>query len=203
MFRQRGINETSADKTRSFRPTPKAERDAREITHSGEPGRVIFLRREWKKMAEEKIFWKKENKWAGFGEGAVVYFMKAAKREERSGMKKRTKKKKEINHDTRNRTVRRKMGAYFEQCDQEGKKYTYPGLQVALGVSREVMEEWSRDRKLGRDLELARAKIRDGLEQREDQMALFLRRQDREPTEELAGTKVFFEREGDVGEYGK
>lgn len=106
-------------------------------------------------------------------------------------------------NESRNAGVRKKIRAYFEECDSQGKKYTYPGLQVALGVKGEVMEEWSRDSSLGPDMELAKARIRDGLEQREDQMALFLRRQDSGPGGgQTVETRVYFETAEDLEDYG-
>lgn len=107
-------------------------------------------------------------------------------------------------HERRNATARKRMRAYFEQCDAEGKKYTYPGLQVALGVDGKTLEEWSRDKYLGPDIELARAKVRDALEQREDQMAVYLRRQDSAAgAAEALGLVVYFEEPEDLKRYGE
>lgn len=111
-----------------------------------------------------------------------------------------------MKHEKRNAGVRRKLREYFDRCDAEGKKYTYPGLRVALGATEKTLEAWRRDKSLGPDIELALAKIRDGLEQREDQMALYLRRQEgakEEKEEKAEGTiRVYFETPEDGGEYG-
>lgn len=121
----------------------------------------------------------------------------------KKGGKTGAKSREERSHEKRNATVRRKIREYFAQCDEEGKKYTQPGLQVALGVDEKTLAEWSRDRYLGADMELARAKIRDALEQREDQMAVYLRRQDSAARGEGAPElTVYFEREEDLAEYG-
>lgn len=106
-------------------------------------------------------------------------------------------------NDKRNARVRRQMREYFAKCDREGKKYTHAGLQVALGASAKTLEEWSHDKRLGPDIELARAKIRDALEQREDQMAVYLRRQESAgESGQGLGVLIYFEKPEDVKDYG-
>ncbi len=100
---------------------------------------------------------------------------------------------------------RRKCEEYFRACDEEGRRYTLAGLKLALGADE---EEWSRltgDPALRDIFQLAVARIQDSLEQREDQMALYLRRQSEYGGGRGAGAAVIQVRFGDGGsleEYG-
>ena len=68
--------------------------------------------------------------------------------------------------------------AYFDACDQTGRRYTRPGLLVALGITEATAQAWLGKRG-GRAEVLRRGLLRvmDDLEQRDDAKSLFLLKQ--------------------------
>lgn len=92
---------------------------------------------------------------------------------------------------------RARCEGYFASCDQEGRRYTRPGLLVALGLSEKRAEALLKIRK-GKNAAQAETlrngllRIIDSLEQREDPKSLFLLKQPcyggyREKPEESGG----------------
>lgn len=92
---------------------------------------------------------------------------------------------------------RAKCRGYFDACDQEGRRYTRPGLLVALDLSERRAEGLlhSKGSKYSEQAEILRKgllRIIDALEQREDSKSLFLLKQPcyggyREKPEESGG----------------
>lgn len=67
---------------------------------------------------------------------------------------------------------------YFQTCDQEGKRYTFPGLALALGITPGTLSKWAEDvegthEAVAETLKKALAKMSDALQQRNDNMAIF------------------------------
>ncbi len=67
---------------------------------------------------------------------------------------------------------------YFDYCDENGRKYTKPGLILHLDISEETFDVWlindgGRYTELSGVLKRAMVKMRDDLEQRGDTMSLF------------------------------
>lgn len=93
---------------------------------------------------------------------------------------------------------------YFARCDEQGKHYSRPGLMVALGADEETWKKWRRQKGLRSVLDLAMARIRDDLEQRDDKMALSLiGKAPYGGEEETSGTlRVVFGDGGSVEDYG-
>ena len=73
--------------------------------------------------------------------------------------------------------VRRKIQAYFADCDEGKRRCTLSGLKVALGATGTKWKKLMEDELLRPDLELAVERIRDALEQRGDTMAVMLRKE--------------------------
>lgn len=78
--------------------------------------------------------------------------------------------------------LERRGCAYFDGCDAAGRRYTRPGLLVALGIDEETAQAWLADRsgkRRGEAEVLRRGLLRvvDDLEQREDAKSLFLLKQ--------------------------
>ncbi len=112
-----------------------------------------------------------------------------------------------------------KCAEYFTYCDDNGRKYTKPGLILHLDVSEETFDVWlindgGKYAELSGILKRAMVRMRDDLEQRGDTMSIFRLKQpcyagysDR-PTEGGGqGIKVaisFGDNDGKVAvEYGK
>ncbi|SBW02323.1 conserved hypothetical protein [uncultured Eubacteriales bacterium] len=108
---------------------------------------------------------------------------------------------------------------YFDYCDENGRKYTKPGLILYLDISEDTFDNWLNNdggkyTELFGVLKRAMVRMRDDLEQRGDTMSLFRLKQacyggysDR-PTEDSGqGIKVavsFGAGDGKVAiEYGK
>lgn len=71
-----------------------------------------------------------------------------------------------------------KCKAYFALCDDDGKKYTKPGLILYLNLPEDTFDGWLRDEEgkyaeLSGVLKKAMIRMRDDLEQRNDTMSLF------------------------------
>lgn len=73
--------------------------------------------------------------------------------------------------------VRKKIQAYFDDCDTGKRRCTLSGLKVALGATGVKWKKLMEDALLRPDLELAVERIRDALEQRGDTMAVMLRKE--------------------------
>lgn len=73
--------------------------------------------------------------------------------------------------------VRKKIKAYFEDCDAGKRRCTLSGLKVAVGATEAKWKKLMEDQFLRVDLELAVERIRDALEQRGDTMAVMLRKE--------------------------
>ncbi len=70
--------------------------------------------------------------------------------------------------------------AYFDACDEAGRRYTRPGLLLALDLTEEEAQLWLTDKKFApQAAELRRGLMRiiDALEQRDDTRSLFLLKQ--------------------------
>lgn len=95
--------------------------------------------------------------------------------------------------------------AYFRGCDESGRHYTRAGLMVALGADEETWAKWRGKKGLRGVLDLAMARVRDDLEQRDDKMALSLIGKPPYGGEEAEGgaLRVVFGDGGDVREYGE
>ena len=93
---------------------------------------------------------------------------------------------------------------YFRTCDEGGRHYTRAGLMVALGADEETWAAWRKRRGLRGVLDLAMARVRDNLEQREDKMALSLIGKPPYGGEDTQGEtlRVVFGDGGAVTEYG-
>lgn len=93
---------------------------------------------------------------------------------------------------------------YFQTCDQSERHYTRAGLMVALGADEETWARWRAHRGLRAVLDLAMARVRDDLEQREDKMALSLigKPPYADETAEGGTLRVVFGDGGAVTEYG-
>ncbi len=100
--------------------------------------------------------------------------------------------------------VRRKMREYFETCDKEGKRYTLPGLRVAMGADMAYWEALRQDERFALEIELALDRIRDTLEQRGDSMAVMLRKElgSAAAKDKSAPKRLEVSFEGGTGEYG-
>lgn len=71
-----------------------------------------------------------------------------------------------------------KCKQYFSICDDDGKKYTLPGLILYLDIAESTFHLWVSDDKgdygeLSKVLKKAILRMRDDLEQRADTMSLF------------------------------
>ena len=74
--------------------------------------------------------------------------------------------------------LEQRSAAYFAACDEAGRRYTRPGLLVALGITEPVAQRWL-GQSGGRADVLRRGLLRvmDDLEQRDDAKSLFLLKQ--------------------------
>lgn len=74
--------------------------------------------------------------------------------------------------------LERRAEAYFDACDQAARRYTRPGLLVALGITEDTARTWLGQHGERADL-LRRGLLRvmDDLEQRDDAKSLFLLKQ--------------------------
>ena len=74
-----------------------------------------------------------------------------------------------------------RSAAYFAACDETDRRYTRPGLLVALGITEKRAEAWlkSESDRGGRTTVLRQGLLRvmDDLEQRDDAKSLFLLKQ--------------------------
>lgn len=77
--------------------------------------------------------------------------------------------------------LERKCRLYFEECDSVGRRYTRPGLALALGVDTWTLSRWEESCAGGpevkRVLRQAMDRIADGLQQRTDSVASLLLKQ--------------------------
>ena len=74
--------------------------------------------------------------------------------------------------------LERRAEGYFAACDEAGRRYTRPGLLVALGITEEAAQVWLGQH--GERAELLRRgllRVQDDLEQRDDAKSLFLLKQ--------------------------
>jgi len=77
------------------------------------------------------------------------------------------------------RTLESLCDEYFRRCDKEGKRYTLPGLALAVGVAPDTLLEWARegggayDPRTAQVVHMALARMSDALQQRSDSMAIF------------------------------
>ena len=74
--------------------------------------------------------------------------------------------------------LEQRSAAYFAACDEAGRRYTRPGLLVALGITEPVAQRWLGQSGQRADV-LRRGLLRvlDDLEQRDDPKSLFLLKQ--------------------------
>ena len=108
--------------------------------------------------------------------------------------------------------LRAQCDAYFDACDAAGRRYTRPGLFVALDLTEETAQAWLEDDSkkyapLAAELRRGLLRIVDALEQRDDNRSLFLLKQPcyggyrDKPTEDSSGTmevRVSFQGAGDT-----
>lgn len=71
---------------------------------------------------------------------------------------------------------------YFSSCDEEGRKYTRPGLILSLDISEDTFVAWCNNddnkyTELSGVLKKAMLRMRDDLEQRSDTKSMFLLKQ--------------------------
>lgn len=77
--------------------------------------------------------------------------------------------------------LEQKCRQYFDACDSAGRRYTRPGLALALGVDSWTLSRWEEGDPGGtqvrRVLRRAMDRIADGLQQRTDSVASLLLKQ--------------------------
>lgn len=60
--------------------------------------------------------------------------------------------------------IEEKTNKYFMECDLTGEPYTITGLCIALGITRETLNEYSKNKKFSDTIKKARLKVENYLE---------------------------------------